>query len=177
MSEPFIGEIRAFTYTFAPAGWLYCDGQTLPIAPYQYLYAVIGNTYGGSQASRTFALPDLRARVAVGAGTGPGLTPCSLNAAGGTATVTLDLASMPAHSHLVNAIARNDPDDTADPTGAYVAAEQPTKAFTTDDQAPIVALNAQTIASNGGNGAHENRQPFLGVSYCIAVEGIFPVSD
>src|ERR1700758_3405683 len=108
MAQPYVGEIRMFAGNFAPAGWMFCEGQLLPISENETLFQLIGTTYGGD-GETTFALPDLRGRVPIHMGQGSGLTPRTIGDAGGAETVTLTVAQMPVHHHIVN-------------TGALVAA-------------------------------------------------------
>ena len=166
MSEPFLAEIRMFAGNFAPRGWALCNGQILPISQNTALFALLGTTYGGN-GQTTFALPDLRSRVPVHAGQGPGLSNVNLGEAAGTETVTLNQTQMPQHGHAVNA------------SNGGAAASRPADSFLAGGGAYAPAsdgtvMNGGMVAVTGGSGPHENRQPYLGVNFIIALEGIFP---
>lgn len=164
--EPFLGEIRLFPYTFAPRGWAFCQGQILGIAQNTALFSLLGTTYGGN-GQTTFGLPDLRGRVAVSSGQGPGLSPYSLGQQGGTESVSLTQNQMPLHAHLVNASSVSP--NASRPGNAFLAANGPYQA------APDGTTMAPgMIQGTGGNQPHENRQPYTTLNYCIALEGIFP---
>jgi len=168
MADPFIGEIIIFGGSFNPRGWAFCNGQLLDIATNSALFAILGTTYGGDGRT-TFALPDLRGRLPMHPGTGPGLTPRSLGQRGGTETVTLTASQIPAHNHPVscnNATAGED-----DPQGLYLGAGGGDIYATTSNN---VQMNAGMIGSNSGGQAHSNVQPFLCLSFIIALVGIFP---
>ncbi len=170
MSNPFVGEIRLFAGNFAPLGWAFCDGSLLAISDNDVLFNLIGTTYGGDGQS-TFALPDLRGRVPVHAGTSSG-TSFVLGQAGGSETVTLTAAQVPQHSHALLGSAASA--TTTSPAGAVPAtlAEVTTFAYGTD--APLTTLAPQTIGAAGGNQPHDNLQPFLCINYVISLFGIFP---
>lgn len=170
MSEPFVGEIRQFTYSFAPRGWAYCDGQLLQIASNTALFSILGTTYGGDGRS-TFAVPDLKGRVPMGQGRGPGLTARRLGEKVGVTAVTLSESQIPAHTHNLTAV--TDPGDTATPTNAF-AAKPARKEFYAPDTNATTSMNSGALAPTGGNQPHENRQPFLSISFCIALIGLYP---
>jgi microcystin-dependent protein len=163
--DPFIGEIRLVPFTFAPKGWAFCAGQLLPINQNQALFALLGTTYGGN-GQTTFALPDLRGRVAVGVGQSDSGTAYDLGSTGGTETTKLSVAQLPAHAHSVaatsNATTKKNPSGTFPAGGGSYG--------TTHD----VQMNASMIGKRGGGQAHDNRQPYLSLAYIIALEGIFP---
>jgi microcystin-dependent protein len=163
MSQPFLGEIRLVGFTFAPRGWMFCQGQLLPINNNQALFALLGTTYGGDGTS-TFALPDLRGRAAVGQGQGPGMVNVAIGDVMGTETVTLSTNQIPAHTHTTQGSAGAQ--TTNRPTGAYQAAGN---SYSTAHDVTMAASDP-----TGGNQPHENRPPSLGLSYVIAVQGIFP---
>jgi microcystin-dependent protein len=168
--EPYLGEIRLFAGTFAPAGWAFCDGQRLSISEYDALYALIGTTYGGD-GQTGFALPDLRGRWPVGTGSAPYGT-VTLGAQGGTERVTLTSTQVPTHTHVpLGAVAAA---TTGDPTGAVWAASSGPAFAVPDGGVPPTTLAADALAPVGGNQPHENRPPYLAVSYIIALVGIFP---
>lgn len=169
--EPFIGEIKLFAGNFAPRGWAFCDGQLLPINQNQALFSILGTIYGGD-GRVTFALPDLRGRVSVHPGNGPGLSPYQLGERGGAENVTLTVQQMPVHSHSLNANKQNG--DTSDPPGASLADTKGSDKDYMKSGEVDVAMSAQSIGSAGGGQSHENRQPFLAVNYIIALQGIYP---
>jgi microcystin-dependent protein len=166
VSEPFLGQISLFPYNFAPRGWALCNGQILSIAQNTALFSLLGTTYGGN-GQTTFALPDLRGRVPISSGQGPGLTNYTLGEVGGNETVSLNVNQNAAHSHLASvtngASAGGRPAGTVPSAGGAYAAAGDGSTF-----------SPSFIANAGGNQPHENRQPYLVLNYCIAVEGIFP---
>ncbi|MBK6576074.1 MAG: phage tail protein [Sandaracinaceae bacterium] len=168
MATPFIAQISLFAGTFAPRGWMFCNGQTLPIQQYTALFALIGTTYGGN-GQTTFALPDLRGRVPLGTQQGPGLSNYSLGQMSGTETVTLLSTQIPAHNHALQA-------STAAPS-----TPTPANASLPTGSSRIYAaggasqtLNPTSIGNAGGSQPHENMQPYLALNYIIAIEGVFP---
>jgi microcystin-dependent protein len=168
MAEPFIGEIRPFPYNFAPRGWAFCEGQLLPISQNTALFSLLGTTFGGDGRT-TFALPDLRGRVPVGAGTGPGLSARVLGEEAGEDGVTLGTAELPPHTHTP--VASADPADRYSPVGARPAVtDRKIYGAATSGQ----LMDAGAISEVGGNQAHENRRPLLALSMCIALVGIYP---
>ncbi len=173
MPEPFafIGHIMPVAFDFAPNDWLLCQGQILPIAPYQALHALLGTTYGGD-GKETFALPDLRGRVSLGAGNGPGLTPRALGAKVGSERVSLTLNQLPSHTHELRAAAAA---GTASPGGAPALAASPADAppAYAPGNSSLIAAEAGTGANEGG-APHENRQPFVTINHIICVNGLFP---
>jgi microcystin-dependent protein len=169
MPDPFIGEIRMFGFGFVPQGWAACDGQLLPIAQNAALFSLLGTTYGGD-GQTTFALPDLRSRVPVCQGQGPGLSPYAPGQAGGTETVTLAAAQMPGHSHPVEA--STSPAGSGQPAGRTLA--RSAGHTYTARPGTRTAMNAAMLGQTGGSQPHGNIQPYLAVTYCIATEGIFP---
>lgn len=166
MSEMFIGEIRLFAFNFAPKFWATCDGQQLPIAQNQALFSLLGTTYGGNGVT-TFALPDLRGRVAVGYGSLQGGGSYVQGQAGGAETVTLLGSQLPMHTHPV--AASTGAATTNVPTSAFPAAP-PTGIYAS---ATGLTSTAMTTGAGGGQ-AHSNLQPGLVVNACIAISGIFP---
>ena len=164
MSEPFIGSIILFAGNFAPRGWAFCNGQLLPIAQNTALFSILGTTYGGN-GQTTFALPDLRGRVPLHPGTGPGLSQYTLGQSAGAETITLTSSEMPAHTHVQPA---SNGDQTTNRPNAAVPARGGVYAGTTDGS----ALDPTSPA--GGSQPHSNLQPYLAVNYIIALEGIFP---
>lgn len=171
MREPLIGEIQLFAGDYAPHRWAFCDGRILKIADYTALFAVIGNRYGGD-GQHTFALPDLRGRVAMHCGAGPGLTLRTLGKAGGQASVALTEEQMPAHTHLPMGVAGGP--GKADPKGKVWGAGS-TALYRAGQPALDVAMSKDALQSTGQGKPHENRQPYLALNYCIAVQGTFPI--
>ncbi|MGN6608171.1 MAG: phage tail protein [Jatrophihabitans sp.] len=163
MSTPFIGEIRMFGGNFAPVGWLFCQGQLLPIDQYDALFNLIGTTYGGDGQS-TFALPDLQSRVPVHQGSG-----YALGQTGGAEQVQLTASQIPQHTHGLRAA--SGPGTTASPSNA-VWAGSTYDAYS--DQTPDTAMSAAAVSYTGGNQPHENMPPFLVINFIIATEGIYP---
>lgn len=168
MSNPFVGEIRLFAGNFAPAGWMFCQGQLLPIAENEVLFVLIGTTYGGDGQS-TFALPDLRGRVPLHQGQGPGLSPRTLGEVGGTESVTLTPGQLPVHTHALHASPAA-ASGTA-PGGALLAA---TSVASYDSAAGSTAMAAVAVGPAGGSLPHENMAPTLAVNYIISLFGVFP---
>ena len=169
MSEPFLGQIQAFGFNFPPRGWSQCDGQLLPIAQYTALFSLFGTIYGGDGRT-TFGLPDLRGRVALHAGSGPGLTPRSIGQKGGAERVTLTAPQIPQHTHhsRVNNAAGN----SSDPTGR--GATNTTALGVQIYNATVNQNGAVTDGGTGGGQAHENMEPFLVINWCVALTGLYP---
>ena len=170
MSNPFIGEVKIFGGTFAPRGWALCNGQLLPIAQNTALFSLLGTTYGGD-GRVTFALPNLQARAPIGEGQGPGLTPRVLGEVGGQAAVTLTAAQMPPHTHGLRASSTT-PATTGTPSNSVALAT--TSGAKVYRAATNLTPSAAPLANSGGGQAHENRQPYLGLQFIIALQGIFP---
>ena len=164
----FVGEIRMFAGDFAPAGWMFCDGQTLPIDQYDTLFQVLGTTYGGDGVT-TFQLPDLRGRVAIHHGTNAGGTYVLAEAAGNE-SVLVGTMQMPIHGHAARASSGlGSSDSPAGRVPARNAAGSPQYAASADSN-----LAAGAVLAAGGTQAHNNLQPYLGLPFIIAVEGDFP---
>ncbi|MCG7629147.1 tail fiber protein [Epibacterium sp. MM17-32] len=169
MSEPFVGEIRMFAGNFAPRGWAFCDGQLLAVSQNDALFSLYGTIYGGDGRT-TFGLPDMRGRLPVHAGTGPGLSPRRLGAKGGAEKVTLTVNQLPSHTHplqastaLAEAVS---PQDNVLATGAGIAH------YTTSD--PFVQMSSQMVTHTGGSRSHTNLMPYLCVNFIVALFGIYP---
>lgn len=173
MSDPYIGEIRMFGGNFAPLGWAFCDGSLLAISQYDALFALIGTTYGGDGIS-TFALPDLRGRLPIHQGQGAGLSPRAIGEAGGSESVALSQGQLPSHNHIPIASSAAGGADT--PAGNYWASSASAPQFVPGDQANVT-MSGAAIQASGGNQPHDNMQPFLAVSFIIALEGIFPTQN
>ena len=168
MSEAFIGEIRMFGGNFAPVDWAFCDGSVLPISQYEPLFALIGTTYGGD-GQTTFALPDLRGRLPVHQGSGPGLSTYVLGQMAGSETVTLTSQQLPAHTHAAQG--QSAVGDQAGPGGGVWAASAQNQ-FSAN--APIAAMSTAAIGATGGSQQHDNMAPYQVVSFIICLFGIFP---
>jgi microcystin-dependent protein len=164
VAQPYVGEIRMFGGNFAPAGWMFCEGQLLPISENETLFNLIGTTYGGDGQS-TFALPDLRGRLPVHMGNG-----FTLAETGGVETVTLTVSQIPAHSHAF--IGTTSTAIDANPGGNVVAQAQ--TFFPYLNVPPTVAMAPQAVTSVGGNQPHSNFQPYLCVDFIISLFGVFP---
>lgn len=168
--EPFIGQVCLFGFDFAPKGWAQCNGQLMSIAQNSALFSLLGTTYGGDGRT-TFALPDLRGRVALSQGQGPGLSRYSMGQASGTEAVTLTTSQIPSHNHAGTLHASNGAANQEE-AGGHLLAEA---AIYTDGAAnQVMNPAAVTIGNTGGNQPHENRQPFLVMNYCVALVGVFP---
>src|SRR5947209_875974 len=152
MAQPYVGEIRMFAGNFAPAGWMFCEGQLLPISEYETLFNLIGTTYGGDGQS-TFALPDLRGRLPLHQGNG-----FVLAETGGAEQITLTVSQMTAHNHAF--LASNNPATTAVPQNAVPAAESDVNTLPYGTDAPLTTLNPQALSSVGGSQPHTNFQPY-----------------
>jgi microcystin-dependent protein len=171
MSEPFIGEIRPFGFNFPPRNWALCNGQLLPIAQNQALFALLGTTYGGD-GSTTFALPDLRGRVPVHAGSSSAAGTVNLGEQSGVENVTLTTQQLPSHGHGVAASA-----DLAAATSPAAAVTGAKPRFGADIYAAAgnpVALSNTAVGNAGGSQPHNNMQPSLTINFCICLIGIFP---
>lgn len=163
MAEPFLSEIRLMSFNFAPKGWALCNGQLLPINQNQALFSLLGTTYGGD-GQVNFALPDLRGRVPIHVGGGH-----TLGERGGEQAHTLSIAEMPTHTHALNA-STSASGGSDDPTGRFLGSANNLY----HAPASLTSMNAGTIANTGGSQPHLNMQPFLTISFCIALLGIFP---
>ncbi|HZG09913.1 MAG TPA: tail fiber protein [Allosphingosinicella sp.] len=162
MAEPFLSEIRLMSFNFAPKGWALCNGQLLPINQNQALFALLGTTYGGN-GQTTFALPDFRGRTPIHVGSGH-----TLGEKGGAQAHTLSQGEMPQHLHLVAATTANG--TALNATGNFFSAMS--NAYRSADN--LLAIRSDTLTPAGGSQAHLNMQPFLTISFCIALQGIFP---
>jgi len=169
MSTPYIGEIRLFAGNFAPVGWAFCKGQLLAIDQADVLFQLIGTTYGGD-GQQTFALPDLRGRLPVHQGQGSGTGNHTIGETGGTETVTLTVAQIPAHSHML--VGSGAAASAGNPAGAMLAATTVNSYDSTGTAAVTMAGSA--LGSAGGNQPHENMAPTLTLNYIISLFGIFP---
>ena len=170
MSEPFIGEIRMFAGTFAPRGWALCDGQLLAVSQNDALFSLLGTIYGGDGRT-TFALPDLRGRIPIHAGQGPGLSSRSLGTRSGSENVTLNGNELPSHNHDVFASSSAASAGTA--SGNVSASTSPTNIYSTS-LAVSQTMNSAAVSQTGGNRSHTNLMPTLCVNFIIALFGLYP---
>ena len=168
MSEPYVGEIRMVGFNFAPQGWARCDGQTLPISQNDTLFALIGTTYGGD-GQVTFNLPDLRGRLPVHAGQGPGLSNRLLGEKSGTETVTLTAQQLPSHTHPAQAQTGSGNQDSP-ANGVWAASGQAQYGA----GAGNVGMKNMLISTTGGSQPHDNLMPYATINFIIALYGIFP---
>ena len=170
MSDPFLGEIKLFAGNFAPRGYALCQGQLLSIAQNSALFSILGTTYGGNGVN-TFALPDLRGRVPVQPGQGPGLSSYTLGEMAGVESTTLTSNNMPIHTHSLGAVAG--PGNTNSPVSAFLAAGSP-EANPYAVGSASTTLSTQAIGTAGGSQPFSLLQPYLCLNFIIALEGIFP---
>lgn len=177
MSQPFIGQIQTFGFNFNPRGWAFCNGSTLPISQNTALFSLLGTIYGGN-GQTTFQLPNLAGRAATQQGAGPGLSPRSLGQAFGANTVTLTSQQIPLHGHSMVLFAQNNQNFRAHSPSANNALS-----VSTDTQAlsflpggtPNTSFAPNMLSpSQGGGQPHQNQQPYLGLNFCIALQGIYP---
>lgn len=171
MTDPFVAEIRLFPFTFPPKGWAWCDGQILPISQNTALFSLLGTTYGGN-GQTTFALPDLRGRVPLHEGQGPGLSQRSLGESGGSATVTLIESEIPTHTHGLTASAAAG--YARSPSGELFANQSGGVNSYAAPSGPQALLASAVTAAVGGDAPHNNMAPYRVVYYCIALQGIYP---
>jgi microcystin-dependent protein len=172
MADQYVGEIRIFPGNFAPAHWALCNGQLLPIAQNTALFSLLGTFYGGDGKS-TFSLPNLQGNVPIGFGSGPGLSQRSLGEASGVSTVTLLPTEMPSHTHVPNCTTSGG--GNASP-GGNIWSKPPGKTVPAEysASAPNSLMTAGAIATTGSGLPHNNLQPFLGLNFIIALQGVFP---
>ena len=177
-SEPFLGEVVLFAGNFAPRGWAFCEGQLLPISQNTALFSLLGTTYGGDGRT-TFALPDLRGRLAIHAGTGPGLSNRRLGDKFGAETVQLTVTQLPSHSHIATSATTEiavstDAGDESTANGNFIANHP--NAFNTNATVGAILANSSSNAtsSTGGSQSHNNVQPSLAINYIIALQGTYP---
>jgi microcystin-dependent protein len=164
MAQPYVGEIRMFAGNFAPAGWMFCEGQQLPISENETLFQLIGTTYGGD-GETTFNLPDLRGRIPIHQGNG-----FALAEPGGAEEITVTVNQIPAHAHPLLA---NGGQGSSNSATNNVLAASPTLDLYREAQ-PTVALSPAAVGSSGGSQPHTNLQPYLGINFIISLFGIFP---
>jgi microcystin-dependent protein len=169
MSSPFVAEIRIFASNFAPTGWATCDGQLMPISQNTALFSLLGTFYGGD-GKTTFALPNLQGSVPMQPGQGQGLSLHDLGETGGSDSVTLITSEIPLHSHALQASAGVAA--SRDPTDAAIARSRGANAY--GPATSLVAMSPQALAVAGGGLPHNNMQPYLTLTFCIALQGVFP---
>jgi microcystin-dependent protein len=167
-SDPFVGQIAMVGFNFAPVGWAFCDGQLLSIAQNTVLFALLGTTYGGD-GQTTFALPDLRGRVPIAFGQGPGLSLYQEGQSGGSQSPTLNVNELPAHTHQFNPSTSQGEQTTRYPMNSY-----PAFGGYYASTANAQPMGAATVAAVGGSQPHNNIQPFLGINFIISLFGVFP---
>ena len=169
MSDPFIGQIAMFAGNFTPRGWQLCNGQLLEIAQNQALFSIIGTTYGGDGRT-TFAVPDLRGRVPVHCGQGPGMLARQLGENGGQEAVALTVREIPSHAHTAIASSRK---------GEELSPEEMVCARATEEiglysREPDVRMHEETVQPTGGSQPHENMPPYMCINFIIATQGVYP---
>jgi len=170
MSDPFVAEIRIFPFNFAPRGWAFCQGQLLPISQNTALFSLLGTTYGGDGKS-IFALPNLQGNVPIQQGQGPGLPLYDLGEIGGSTTVTLQQSEMPSHNHTMSAESQIDGNKSVpSPTTTFARSKSGTLYQTSNN----TTMAQNVVAAAGNSQPHNNLMPYLTLSYCIALQGIFP---
>ncbi|HEY0144234.1 MAG TPA: tail fiber protein [Thermoanaerobaculia bacterium] len=166
MAEPFLSEIRIMSFVFAPKGWALCNGQLLPINQNQALFSLLGTTFGGD-GRVNFALPDLRGRTPIHVGSGH-----TLGERGGEQAHTLSIAELPTHTHVLSASSTDGNAPVPFGPASNILARNPSQLYNLPTN--LVAMNTGTVTNTGGSQAHLNMQPFLTLSFCIALQGIFP---
>jgi len=169
MADPFVAEIRMFGFNFAPRGWAFCNGQLMPIAQNVALFSLLGTNYGGDGRSN-FGLPNLQAASPINAGQGPGLSDRQVGETGGAASVALLDAQVPSHGHALRATASA---TTGDPAGAALAPLASGEVYRAAPAATAL-MGADALSAAGGSQPHNNRQPYLALNFCIALQGVFP---
>lgn len=169
MSEPFVGEIRMFAGNFAPRGWAFCDGQLLAVSQNDALFSLFGTIYGGDGRT-TFGLPDMRGRLPIHAGHGPGLSERRLGSKGGAENVTLTVNQLPSHNHALGV--NSELGNQAQPAGALAAARTGDATYVED--IPDSNFSNSAISNVGGSRSHTNIMPYLCVHFIVALFGIYP---
>lgn len=172
MADPFVAEIRIFPFNFAPKGWAFCDGQILPLSQNTALFSLLGTTYGGDGKSN-FALPNMQGNVPMHPGQGPSLSLHDLGETSGSETVSLLESEIPSHSH--NLMASTQPgEDPAPDSSEALARSVGANLYQTVTNTNIVNLSDNAITPAGGDQPHNNMQPYLTLSFCIALQGVYP---
>ena len=177
MSQPFVGEIRCFGFSFAPTNWAFCNGQAVPISNFETLFAIIGTIYGGDGVS-TFNLPNLQGQVPMHWGNGPGGFNTQIGQVQGTTSVTLTTAQTPQHTHTITFVdvgAGGVVEKTPTPNAnAWVDASNPQQLYPDATASINAAFAPNMISQVGGSQPHDNMQPYLCLNFCISLFGIFP---
>lgn len=175
MSEPFIGEIRAFGFNFAPRSWASCDGQMMAISQNTSLFSLIGTIYGGDGRT-TFALPDLRGRSMINDGAGPGLTPFQIGQHFGSERITLGINNLPSHNHIATLHGEAKVGNSANPKDRMLAKTSTDTPYIAQDLKDNVSMdpNSIIVSNTGGNQSFPILAPRLAVNICIALHGVFP---
>lgn len=169
MADPFVAEIRIFTFNFAPKGWSFCNGQLLPISQNTALFSLLGTYYGGDGKS-TFGLPNLQGNVPIGTGQGPGLSDRFIGETGGTPSVTLLQSEMPSHNHNAQ-VGVGNPAEASNPSNQVLSV---TNRAVYDNVTSASTMSPQSLSLAGSSHPHNNMQPYLGLNYCIALQGVYP---
>ena len=176
MSQPYVGEIRALGFNFAPTNWAFCNGQSMPISQFDTLFAVIGTTYGGDGVS-TFNLPNLQGQVPMHWGTGISGQTTTIGQTQGTTLVTLTQAQTPQHTHTITAqvvASGGDPEKTATPGPNTWLSDADLTGLYNDTPTVNTAFAGNAITQVGGSQPHDNMQPYLAINFCMSLFGIFP---
>ena len=171
MAQPYVGEIRMFAGNFPPVGWMFCDGQTMPISENETLFQLIGTTYGGD-GQETFNLPNLQSRIPMHMGTGPDGVTYQLAEAAGVESVTLTTNQIPSHTHPL--MASGDPGGQTNPANLVAGALSPVSVYKANIAPPNAPMNPNAVTTQGGSQPHENMQPFLCINFIISLFGLFP---
>lgn len=169
--DPFIGQVMYVGFNFCPRGWAEADGSLLPISQNQALFSLLGTIYGGDGRT-TFALPDLRGRVPIHEGSGPGLPPFAQGQRGGAHEVTLNPNQIPSHSHELRA--GTERGNRPSPANNHLANGRTARVYSNGSAGPNVSMDSRSIANAGGGQPHENMPPYVTMKACIALQGIFP---
>ena len=173
MGQPFVGEIRMFGGNFAPAGWAFCNGATMPISENDVLFTLIGTTYGGD-GEETFQLPDLQGRASLHSGTGSSGTTYTIGEKAGVESVTLSTQQMPIHTHPMTASLN--PGTAANAAGNIICSS-PSLNLYIEGEGPDAVMNSGVVGPVGGSQPHENMQPYLCISFIISLFGVFPTQN
>ncbi|MDY4342059.1 tail fiber protein [Xanthomonas sp. LF07-6] len=175
MTEPYLGEIQLFGFDYNPYGWAFCNGAVLPVAQNTALFSLLGAAYGGN-GTTTFQLPNFSARAGCQQGAGPGLTPHTLGSNFGSASVSLQSTQIPLHQHGVNSFSLSDQTkkSSAPVSGAALSSPGSSNARPYNAVAPDKQFSPTMLLPTGTGQPHENRQPYLAVNFCIALQGDYP---
>ncbi len=171
MADPFVAEVRLFPFNFAPQGWASCDGQLMPISQNAALFSLLGTTYGGNGVSN-FALPNLQGRAAMQPGQGPGLSLHDLGETSGSETVALLESELPSHGHSLSSLPA--PGDAPTPASFSFARTIGATPYRDPTGATLAAMAPEMLATSGSGLPHNNMQPYLTLSFCIALQGVYP---